>query len=230
MVASDWEFKHRATVFGCIFGLSFPLYAVDPTNATQALVQWLARHWQVDTDALTQALLLAASVWLGAVAYVRTWASAYLEAGVVYASAVKSARLVADGPYRHLRNPLYFANVGLAIGMGAFMSRLGCLVAVVAMWVFCRRLILREEAAFDAMGSASYQRYRQAVPRWWPSLAPRTAAGGAPPNWSAAFKAEAWCWGYALAALAFAVTFKFWLFATILAAAIVCFFSFNRDA
>ena len=69
-------------------------------------------------------------------ALIRTWASAYLHAGVVYAPEVKTESLVADGPYRRVRNPFYFANVLIAIGMGAMMSRIGFFVAVVAMLVF----------------------------------------------------------------------------------------------
>src|SRR5262250_2812371 len=67
MKATDWEFKHRARVFGLILGAAL----------------------------------------LGVAAMLRTWASAYLHAEVVYASEVKTEALVADGPYRRVRNPLY---------------------------------------------------------------------------------------------------------------------------
>ena len=56
-------------------------------------------------------------------ALVRTWASAYLHSSVVYAAEVKTASLVADGPYRQVRNPLYFGNVLMVIGIGSMMSR-----------------------------------------------------------------------------------------------------------
>jgi protein-S-isoprenylcysteine O-methyltransferase Ste14 len=228
MQASAWEFKNRASVFGMLFGLSFGLYAIDPVNSTSACVNAIGARWPLDEDRLAQWLLVGASLLVGGAALLRTWASAYLKAAVVYAAAVKSADLVADGPYRHVRNPLYLANVWLAIGMGAFMSRLGCILAIVAMWVFCYRLIRLEEAGFDTMQEPSYERYRAAVPRWWPSWSARTPARGAAPNWSAALKAECWCWGYALGALAFALTLKFWLFCTLVALSLGCFFFFNR--
>jgi len=229
MQASAWEFKNRASVFGLVFGLSFGLYAIDPVNSASACVNAIGARWPLDEDRLVQSLLAGAALIVGVAALLRTWASAYLKAAVVYAAAVKSAELVADGPYRFVRNPLYLANVLLAVGMGAFMSRLGCLVAIVAMWVFCDRLIRREEAGFDAQ-APSYERYRAAVPRWWPSWSPRTPAAGGAPNWRAAFKAECWCWGYAIAALAFALTLKFWLFCTLLVLSLGCFFFFNRGA
>jgi protein-S-isoprenylcysteine O-methyltransferase Ste14 len=230
MQASAWEFKNRASVFGMVFGLSFGLYAIDPVNSTSACVNWVGARWPIDEDLLARWLLVGAALIVGVAALLRTWASAYLKAAVVYAAVIKSAELVADGPYRYVRNPLYLANVLLAIGMGAFMSRLGCVVAVAAMWLFCYRLIRREEAGFDTTLAPSYERYRAAVPRWWPSGSPRTPAGGGVPNWSAAFKAEFWCWGYTLAALAFALTLKFWLFCTLIALSLACFFFFNRGA
>ncbi|HTC90846.1 MAG TPA: hypothetical protein VK686_21225 [Bryobacteraceae bacterium] len=49
-----------------------------------------------------------------------------------------------------MRNPLYFANVLMAIGMGALMSRIGFFIVVLAMLLFCYRLILREESALEA--------------------------------------------------------------------------------
>jgi protein-S-isoprenylcysteine O-methyltransferase Ste14 len=230
MQASDWEFKNRASLFGALFGVSFALYAIDPVNVTAAFVNRFGTHAPVEADRLVQWLFLGATGWIVAAAALRTWASAYLQAAVVYSAVVQSTELVADGPYRHVRNPLYFANLLLVIGMSAFMSLVGCVVAIVGMWLLCYRLIRREEAAFDTTQSASYERYRLAVPRWWPSGVARTAAGGRVPNWRAAFKAESWCWGYALAALAFAATLKFWLYCLILALSLGSFFYFNRNA
>jgi len=77
---------------------------------------------------------------------------------------VKTEDLVADGPYRHTRNPLYLANILLAIGMGALMSRIGFVVAVLLMVVFSYRLILREETELRSNQGERYERYATAVP------------------------------------------------------------------
>jgi Phospholipid methyltransferase len=142
---------------------------------------------------------------------------------VVYAAEVKSESLVADGPYRRVRNPLYFANVLMAIAMGALMSRLGFLVAVLATLVFCYRLILREEAQLQASQGEPYQAYCQAVPRLWPALWPRIASAGTQARWTEGIKAESWYWGFAAALIAYAITLNFKLFLAILVASLALF-------
>jgi protein-S-isoprenylcysteine O-methyltransferase Ste14 len=74
-------------------------------------------HWRVGPERF--ALFLGAAGLLLLAALIRTWASAYLHSGFVYAAEVKSASLVADGPHREMRNPLYFANVLMAISLGS---------------------------------------------------------------------------------------------------------------
>jgi hypothetical protein len=177
----------------------------------------------MDTDLLARLLFASAAFLLVVAALIRTWASSYLHAGVVYAAEVKTESLVADGPYRRVRNPLYFANVLMAIGMGALMSRAGFFAAVVAMLVFCYRLILREEAELQASQGEQYERYCKVVPRLWPSLRPRIPAAGRQPRWAEGFKAESWYWGFAAAVTAFAVTLSIKLFFGILATSLILF-------
>jgi protein-S-isoprenylcysteine O-methyltransferase Ste14 len=110
MKATNWEFTNRAAVFGLIFGFTFPLYALDHQNSTVALANWLGARLQMDTDLVARILFAFAAFLLVGAALTRTWASSYLQASVVYASEVKTESLVADGPYRRVRNPLYFAN------------------------------------------------------------------------------------------------------------------------
>ena len=130
-------------VFGLMFAFTFPLYAFDQQNSTAALANWLGPKLQLNEDFFARLLFALAAFLLVVAAFIRTWASSYLQASVVYAAEVKSASLVADGPYRYVRNPLYFANVLMIIAMGAMMSRLGFVVAVLAMLIFCYRLIFR---------------------------------------------------------------------------------------
>jgi protein-S-isoprenylcysteine O-methyltransferase Ste14 len=223
MKASNWEFTNRASVFGIILGCSFGFYFLDKQNITVVLSNWAEARWHVNADVVGRILFGVAALILILAALTRTWASAYLHAGVVYASQVKSASLVADGPYRFVRNPLYFANVLMAIAMGSMMSRVGFVVVIVAMVIFCYRLIFREESELQENQGESYAAYRKVVPRLWPSLWPRIAASGRAANWADGFKAESWYWGFALSLLVFAVTLKLPLFFVILTASLALF-------
>jgi protein-S-isoprenylcysteine O-methyltransferase Ste14 len=223
MKATNWEFTNRALLFGLIFAFSFPLYFLDHQNSAAALASWLGFRLQKDPDSVARLLFAFAAILVIVAALVRTWASSYLRADVVYAAEVKTESLVADGPYRQVRNPLYFANVLMVIGIGAMMSRLGFFVAAAAMLVFCYRLILREEAELQANQGAQYEGYSKAVPRLWPSLWPRIASGGRQAKWADGFKAESWYWGFAAALVVFAITLRVRLFFAILAASLVLF-------
>jgi protein-S-isoprenylcysteine O-methyltransferase Ste14 len=223
MKATNWEFTNRALVFGLIFAFTFPLYSLDHQNSTAALANWLGPRLRMDADLVARLLFAFAAFLLAMAALIRTWASSYLHAKVVYAAEVKTDLLVADGPYRRVRNPLYFANVLMAIGMGAMMSRTGFFVATLAMLAFCYRLILREEAELQASQVEQYERYRKAVPRLWPSLRQRIASAGGRARWTEGFKAESWYWGFAAAVVAFAATLNLKLFFGILGASLVLF-------
>jgi protein-S-isoprenylcysteine O-methyltransferase Ste14 len=223
MIATTWEFKHRATVFGLIFGFAFLLYLVDHQTSTAVLANWLEPRLHVSADLIAHLLFAFAALLVAAAAFIRTWASSYLRARVVYAAEVKTDSLVADGPYRYVRNPLYFANVLLAIGLGAMASRSGFFAAVAALVVFCCRLILREEAELRADQGQQYESYTKAVPRLFPSPWPRIASSDRQAKWPEGFKAEAWYWGFAAAVAAFAITLKVAPFFVIFGASMVLF-------
>ena len=223
MRATTWEFKNRAMIFGLIFAAAFQFYLLDHQIAPTPVAVWLGAKLGISDELVIKWLFGFAALLVFVAAFVRTWASAYLKADVVYASEVKTALLVADGPYRHVRNPLYFANVLLAIGMGALASRPGFVFAVVAMVVFCYRLILREEAELEAKQGEQYRRYRNAVPRLLPALRARIPSAGTEAGWKDGFIAELWYWGFGLAALVFAFTLAVKWFFVILGASVGLF-------
>lgn len=214
MKATNWEFRNRALLFGLIFAVAFPLYALDPQNSTAAIAGWLEPRLGMDADLIARLVFVLAALVLVASALIRTWASAYLRAEVVYAAEVKTKSLVADGPYRHVRNPLYLANVLLIVAVGTAMSRIGFVVAVILMLLLSYRIILREEAELQQSQGKRYELYRKAVPRLWPSLRPRISAAGSRARWSEGFKAESWYWAFVLAGVAFDLTPSFRVFKT----------------
>lgn len=221
--ASDWEFRYRAMLFGLIISLGFALFAVDHQPVAASLADWLAVHAHTTSDRAGRLILLAATALMSLAAFTRTWASSYLDATVVYASTVRADDLVADGPYRHVRNPLYLANILMIVAIGSLMSATGFVVATIAMVIFCYRLILREEADLGATRGAAYAAYRAAVPRLLPSPWPRVPASGRRARWASGLRAEGWYWGFALALGVLTATESVLLFWIVLAAAIGLF-------
>lgn len=208
MRASESEFRYRFWVIFGLFWIGFSCYALDHQN----LALWLLRLWPgFDPDAAASRPILTAVFGFGALlglaaAVIRSWASAYLRSDVVHDTALHTETLVADGPYRHVRNPLYLGTFLLSLGMSLLMSRLGALVVVIGQTWFLLRLIGREEAELEARGGDRFRAYQARVPRLLPSLTPRLPAGGGVAHWAEGAIGEAFQWILALALVVFALT------------------------
>jgi len=111
------------------------------------------------------------------------------------------------------------------IELSAGIIRTGFVVLQVLMLLFCYRLIFREEAELRAAQGEQYDAFKKAVPRLCPALTPRIAAAGGKANWAAGFRAEGWCWGFALAVALFAITLKMKVFGIALAVSLGFFFA-----
>jgi hypothetical protein len=131
-----------------------------------------------------------------------------LRTEVVHDTAQHAEALVADGPFRYTRNPLYLANLPMAAGIGVLASRSGFIFLVLANWIFVYRLIFREEESLLKNQGPSYQAYCRAVPRFWPALKPRVPSGNLCPDWGQAFAGESFVWIFGLAVLLIAITLR----------------------
>ena len=222
MRATDWEFRHRFWVYAVIFTVGYFCYALDSLN----VVSWAVRsargslHHPGDVPVGVYRSIFFVGAALAALgALLRTWAAAYLRTEVVHDAALHDERLVADGPYRHLRNPLYVGLMLGAVGMAAMASRLGAAVILVGVLLFTLRLIGREEAALTASGGEGYRAFRAAVPRLLPALRPRLPASGMRPRWGQAIAGETFFWALALALAVFAATLRIQLYLWVLGGA-----------
>jgi len=148
----------------------------------------------------------AALVFAGAL--IRTWATAYLQASVVHGLKLHSRKLVADGPYRRTRNPLYFGVMLMALGLGMMASRAGWVFLITGVYLYLHRLIRREEAELLEAQGGTYAAYFRAVPSFVPSLRPCVPAGGVKPRWLQAFWSELFIWIYGVAELTYAGTLR----------------------
>ncbi len=221
MRATDFEFRHRFWVICLVYFLGFGSYRFDPVNSAVGLAHWIlgARDPHLESLAarhVLQALFVLSASLITVAAGIRTWGGSYLRAEVVQDSVVRTERLVADGPYRHLRNPLYLGNMFLAAGFALLLSRVGGVILIVGNLIIVLRLIGREEAALAESQGEGYRAYLNAVPRLWPSLAPRIPKGDKRPEWPQAFLGEAWIWCFALDGFIFAWLMNFRIYFPIL--------------
>ncbi|HEY6388013.1 MAG TPA: isoprenylcysteine carboxylmethyltransferase family protein [Candidatus Acidoferrum sp.] len=209
MRATKFEFEQRFWIIGSIISAGFLLYFVDKANFAAGLLHVLAPTLDLDSAQglfLLRLIFGAGALLIFLAAVLRTWATAYLRTEVVHDVSQHSESLVADGPYRYTRNPLYLANLPTVAGIGVMASRLGWLFMLVGAWVFVYRLILREEDGLLQTQGDSYRAYLKAVPRFWPALTPRVPSGGGQPRWGQAIAGEMIFWLFGVAVLCFAFT------------------------
>jgi protein-S-isoprenylcysteine O-methyltransferase Ste14 len=217
--ANDIEFRNRFWIISAAYGVGFFLYAVDNTNVSVALARRILGS-EVSENSLqfshaVRTIFIFGTLLVVLAGLVRSWATAYLHASVVHDADIHSERLLADGPYRHLRNPLYLSNILMAVGLGLMASRSGFVVIVLVNVLIVLRLIAREEAGLLASQGESYRRYYEAVPSLLPSFRARVPAGTGRPNWRDGFFGESFVWGFAAGMAAFTVTLSvgwFWVF------------------
>ncbi len=209
MRATKFEFEQRFWIITAIYFAGFALSAVDHLPFIVCIRHLIAPSIsrgtsEAETFARIVIAIGAALVFLAAA--IRTWGAAYLKSDVVHDTAQHSETLVADGPFRYSRNPLYLANLPMAAGIGVLAGRSGFIFLVLVNWIFVYRLILREEEALRQTQGESYRAYCRSVPRFWPSLKARVPSGNLKPQWGQAFAGEIFVWFFGLAELAIAIT------------------------
>jgi len=126
------------------------------------------------------------------------WGTAYLGFGVVHDGAMQAGQVVASGPYRYLRNPLYLGTLLLALGFSILMPPSGALVFLVGLCLLELALIRGEERFLSGKLGDAYREYRHRVPRLVPRLRVALAASNVHPRWLYAAFAEIWGIGFAL--------------------------------
>ena len=208
MRATEFEFRTRFIFIMGFYVLGFLCYAWDHVTVAVMLTEWLRRRpMQSAQDRHLLQVILGLGTALALVAaLLRTWAAAYLRSEVVHDFDLHGEKLVADGPFRYVRNPLYLGGILFSVGFALAASRLGYVVIVGGLTLFFFRLIAREEALLAATQGETYRQYLKVVPRMIPSLRPRVAAGGTAPRWAQAVTGETFMWLFAVALACFAAT------------------------
>jgi protein-S-isoprenylcysteine O-methyltransferase Ste14 len=127
--------------------------------------------------------MLAIAAVCAAVCFaLRVWGSSYLRAGIVWSADARSDEFFVAGPFRYVRNPLYFGNILLAIGVGLMAPPAGCVFIIAANVILVVMLAHHEETILSAAYGERFRDYAARVPLMVPRLFPVPAQGNAHPS------------------------------------------------
>jgi protein-S-isoprenylcysteine O-methyltransferase Ste14 len=196
MRASAIEFRLRMVINAVIITLGFwaPWIEAWGLGRRMTLLEWLslqlARVGLVRFTVAVPAVIVVSAAIAAAGAVLRVWGTAYLGTGTVNSLEMKAGGVVADGPYRYVRNPLYIGVWCMVAAMAFMMPPNGALFAMVLISIFLFRLIMGEEAFLAAQIGEPYKIYLSAVPRLAPRLQASLPSRGSRPHWLRAALAE----------------------------------------
>ena len=201
MKATALEFRLRYLIHLVLYVLGFTapwdrLLHLDAGRSSWLLLAaWPARNHWLTFSAATIALLVIGILCALAGAMLRTWGSAYLGASTVQDGAMHGEGIVAAGPYRHLRNPLYLGTFIHTFALALLMPPSGAIFCILAIGLLQLRLIAAEEPFLTAKLGTPYLAYCAKVPRLIPAIAARVPASATQPTWPTAFLGEIYMWG-----------------------------------
>lgn len=196
MRASAIEFRLRMWIQVVIVVLGFwaPWLSELDLGRRISTLEWLAleisRMGLVRFTYSTPIVIAAGSLAAALGAVFRVWGAAYLGYNVVHHADMQAGGVMAAGPYRYVRNPLYIGGWFMMAAVSLLMPPSGALFLIVLVTVFYVRLILGEEAFLTAKLGEPYREYLGAVPRLLPTLRPRLPAAAARPHWVTALLTE----------------------------------------
>lgn len=164
MRATAFEFRFRAALIGLLYYIGFAVYGYDHTPVVQAMANWILGPHSSHGILLERILIESGALLVAFGALARTWGAAYLRANVVHDAQLHAAELVADGPYRYVRHPLYFGSIVANVGLAFVASRLGfVIIRGHADAALCEAHGARGSAACGTAGRASSRVLRESA-------------------------------------------------------------------
>jgi len=226
MRATAFEFRVRIFIVALIYTLGF-FSPWDPllgqalrTTLWLQLSVWISASRLLDLGEATLFVTVCA-LFLGIVGTaLRVWATAYLGGGIVTDGRMVARGVVASGPFRHLRNPLYLGTWLLSFPIALLMPVSGAIFTLIAVLLFELRLIFGEEAFLAGKLGPDYEAYKQAVPRLVPKMRPSIGSADVRPNWLQAIVSEILPVGFTVCFAVFAWRYNAFLLTKCL---LICF-------
>lgn len=89
--------------------------------------------------------------------------------GTPHPFAAKTQRLVTEGPYRVVRNPMMWAVGAILAGLALVRGSVGLWIGLAGFLVYIQFFVrFYEERDMDRRFGEQYREYCRRVPRWWP--------------------------------------------------------------
>ena len=196
MRASAIEFRLRGFILTLMVLLGFwaPWIQALDLGKRVSLLEWFALETSragILRFVYATPVVIAAGALLAALGMVlRVWGTAYMGPVAVNNRRMQAPQLVAAGPYRYVRNPLYLGSWFMLAAIAFLMPPTGALVAMPLITLFLLRLVLGEEAFLAAQIGDPYRAYQHAVPRLFPRLRSNLPPGKHLPRWLPALATE----------------------------------------
>jgi hypothetical protein len=211
--ATRFEYRFRFFFHALFFALGFRAPWCEALGWTRlrtwlVLSSWLSRTGWLSFIGATNAVLIAAIVLVTLGAWLRVWGASYVGVSVVQSPSMHGEAMLADGPYRRTRNPLYLGTILHTIGLSILMPPSGAIFCIVLVWLFQIRLALAEEPFLTQKFGEPYVEYRKAVPRFLPSPSPQVPAAGKRAHWLQGFFGEIYVVGVVITFVVFGWNFN----------------------
>jgi protein-S-isoprenylcysteine O-methyltransferase Ste14 len=226
MKATQFEFRFRVAIGVLLYVLGFWAPWERYLHGSNVSTAWLelsgalaSLHWLSLGSATILVTTIAILCAIKGTVF-RTWGTAYLGTSIVHDKAMRGAEVVAAGPYRYVRNPLYFGTFLFSIAVSILMPPTGALFFLVAQAIFYFRLILGEETYLTEQQGEAYLAYKQKVPRLLRSLHARVPASAAKPQWLTSIFAESYYVSLTICFIVFAWRYNAYL---LIKCVIICF-------
>jgi protein-S-isoprenylcysteine O-methyltransferase Ste14 len=156
------------------------VFLVLAPGIVAGLVPWALTRWRVREPLpywLPLRVVGLIMLGVGAVVLLEAFARFVVEGVGTPAPVAPTERLVVGGLYRYVRNPMYLAVAATIVGQALALGRPVLLLYAAAFAVAVAAFVhWYEEPTLWRRFGEEYERYRRAVPAWWPRREPWHAA------------------------------------------------------
>jgi protein-S-isoprenylcysteine O-methyltransferase Ste14 len=196
MKASAILFRFRTVILTVIMCIGFwaPWIEIWGIGSRISLLEWLAleisRLGLLRFTVATPVVIVCGALVAAMGVVFRIWGSAWLGPGIVLNAQMLAGSVMADGPFRYVRNPLYLGVCCMIAALALLMPASGALFVLIAVPSFLFCLILGEESFLAGQIGEPYRLYLRTVPRLLPRLRTTLTPTGNKPHWLQAVASE----------------------------------------